>query len=59
MFLPCFADQDGDGDLTIFDFLAFQNNFDAGDLAADCDGNGRLELWDFLCFQNGFDGGCP
>jgi len=58
-FLPCFADQDADGALTIFDFLAFQNNFDAGDLAADCDGNGKLELWDFLCFQNGFDAGCP
>ncbi|MEQ8843507.1 MAG: GC-type dockerin domain-anchored protein [Phycisphaerales bacterium] len=59
VFLPCFADQDRDGSLTIFDFLAFQNNFDSGDLAADCDGNGVLELWDFLCFQNGFDAGCP
>jgi len=59
VFLPCFADQDGNGSLDIFDFLAFQNNFDAGDLAADCDGNGELELWDFLCFQNSFSAGCP
>ncbi|MFI4916917.1 MAG: immunoglobulin domain-containing protein [Phycisphaerales bacterium JB060] len=27
---PCIADFDGDGELTIFDFLAFQNAFDAG-----------------------------
>ena len=26
----CRADLDGDGSLTIFDFLAFQNEFDAG-----------------------------
>jgi hypothetical protein len=26
----CPADLDGDGELTIFDFLAFQNAFDAG-----------------------------
>ena len=55
---PCFADFDGDGDLTIFDFLAFQNAFDAGDAAADCDGDGSLTLFDFLCFQNEFDAGC-
>ncbi|MFI4881487.1 MAG: hypothetical protein ACIAQU_02755, partial [Phycisphaerales bacterium JB064] len=28
----CYADFDGDGSLTIFDFLGFQNAFDAGDL---------------------------
>ncbi|MFI4892165.1 MAG: PQQ-binding-like beta-propeller repeat protein [Phycisphaerales bacterium JB060] len=55
---PCYADFDGDGSLTIFDFLAFQNAFDAGDLAADCDGDGSLTLFDFLCFQNDFDAGC-
>ena len=55
----CYADLDGDGDLTIFDFLEFQNLFDAGDLAADCDEDGSLTLFDFLCFQNAFDAGCP
>ncbi|MFI4915294.1 MAG: GC-type dockerin domain-anchored protein [Phycisphaerales bacterium JB060] len=55
---PCYADFDGDGDLTIFDFLAFQNAFDSGDLAADCDEDGSLTLFDFLCFQNAFDAGC-
>lgn len=54
----CFADFDGDGELTIFDFLSFQNAFAAGDLAADCDGDGELTLFDFLCFQNEFAAGC-
>ncbi|MFI4916381.1 MAG: GC-type dockerin domain-anchored protein [Phycisphaerales bacterium JB060] len=55
---PCRADFDGDGELTIFDFLAFQNAFDAGDLAADFDGDGALTIFDFLAFQNEFDAGC-
>jgi hypothetical protein len=54
----CRADIDGDGSLTLFDFLAFQNLFDAGDLAADFDGDGQLTLFDFLTFQNEFDAGC-
>jgi len=28
--IECLADLDGHGDLTLFDFLAFQNAFDAG-----------------------------
>ncbi len=54
----CVADLDGDGELTIFDFLVFQNLFDAGDLRADFDGDGVLSLFDFLAFQNAFDAGC-
>ncbi|UYV13959.1 MAG: right-handed parallel beta-helix repeat-containing protein [Phycisphaera sp.] len=56
----CRADIDGDGELTIFDFLGFQNAFDAGDLTvADFDGDGVLTIFDFLAFQNEFDAGCP
>ncbi|MGD1916425.1 MAG: GC-type dockerin domain-anchored protein [Phycisphaerales bacterium] len=55
----CDADIDGDGRLTLFDFLEFQNLFDAGDPIADFDGDGRLTLFDFLAFQNAFDAGCP
>ena len=55
----CEADIDGDGELTLFDFLGFQNLFDAGDLRADFDGDGELTLFDFLAFQNAFDAGCP
>ena len=54
----CRADLDGDGQLTIFDFLAFQNLFDAGDPIADFDGDGQLTIFDFLAFQNEFDAGC-
>jgi hypothetical protein len=56
--VPCYADLDGDGVLTLFDFLAFQNAFDTGSTQADCDGDGDLTLFDFLCFQNAFDAGC-
>ena len=55
----CFADCDGDGTLTFFDFLCFQNLFAAGDPGADCDGDGSLTFFDFLCFQNAFSAGCP
>jgi 6-phosphogluconolactonase (cycloisomerase 2 family) len=54
----CRADLDGDGQLTIFDFLEFQNLFDAGNPAADFDGDGSLTIFDFLAFQNEFDAGC-
>ena len=56
---PCRADLDGDGMLTIFDFLEFQNLFAAGDPAADFDGDGVLTIFDFLAFQNEFAAGCP
>lgn len=55
---PCLADFDGDGLLTIFDFLAFQNAFDDGSPAADLDSDGALTLFDFLAFQNLFQSGC-
>ncbi len=55
---PCPADFDADGALTIFDFLAFQNAFDAGEARADLDGDGELTIFDFLAFQTAFDGGC-
>ena len=54
----CPADFDGDSQLTLFDFLAFQNAFDAGDPRADFDGDGELTLFDFLAFQSAFDAGC-
>ena len=55
---PCLPDLDGDGMLTVFDFLAFQNLFGTGDLAADLDGDGVLTVFDFLEFQNLFAMGC-
>jgi len=54
----CYPDCDGDGELTFFDFLCFQNLFAAMDPAADCDGDGAFTFFDFLCFQNAFAAGC-
>ncbi|MFG0285815.1 MAG: GC-type dockerin domain-anchored protein [Phycisphaerales bacterium JB039] len=54
----CEADLDADGTLTVFDFLAFQNAFAAGDLLADFDLDLELTIFDFLAFQNAFAGGC-
>jgi hypothetical protein len=54
----CYADCDGDGELSLFDFLCFTNNFNAQDPAADCDATGTFDLFDFLCFANAFNAGC-
>ncbi|NRA59065.1 MAG: hypothetical protein HRU13_13210 [Phycisphaerales bacterium] len=55
----CSIDLTGDCVADLFDFLEFQNLFDAGDDRVDFDGDGRLTLFDFLAFQNAFDAGCP
>ena len=54
----CKPDLDGDGSLTIFDFLEFQNAFAAMDPRADFDGDGAFTIFDFLEFQNAFAAGC-
>jgi|GEM_PF-3076590 len=54
----CPVDLDGDGELTVLDFLAFQNAFDAGDQLADVDDDGQLTIFDFLVFQSLFQAGC-
>jgi len=54
----CTVDLDGDGLATVFDFLAFQDAFGTGDLAADFDGDLQLTIFDFLAFQTLFDAGC-
>ncbi len=56
--LDCPQDLDGDGELTIFDFLIFQGLFAIGDPAADFDGDGEFTIFDFLGFSNAFDAGC-
>jgi hypothetical protein len=55
---PAYADCDKDGALSLFDFLCFTNEFNAGEDNADCDGSGDLSLFDFLCFVNAFNAGC-
>ncbi|MEQ8316280.1 MAG: S8 family serine peptidase [Phycisphaerales bacterium] len=55
----CRADFDGDGELTLFDFLALQSSFASGEARADFDGDGLLTIFDFLAFQSAFESGCP
>jgi hypothetical protein len=54
----CYPDLTEDGALDLFDFLAFVNEFNAGDPSADCDESGTPDLFDFLCFTNAFNAGC-
>lgn len=54
----CAVDLDGDGEATVFDFLAFFNLFDLADPLADFDGDGEFTLFDFLEFQTQFMAGC-
>ena len=56
---PCACDFDPDPACDIFDFLAFQNQFVAGDpCACDFDPDPACDIFDFLAFQNQFVGGC-
>ena len=54
----CPADVNGDGQLNVLDFVAFQLLWQAGDPAADCDANGEFNVLDFVCFQQLFQAGC-
>lgn len=54
----CPPDIDLNETLDTFDFLAFVNRFNAGDLRADLDGDGELTITDFIAFQAAFAAGC-
>jgi hypothetical protein len=54
----CYADANGDGQLTVADFGAFQTRFVAADPYADCNSDGALTVADFGCFQTSFVAGC-
>ena len=57
---PCACHFDPDPTCNIFDFLAFQNLFVAGDpCACDIDPDPACNIFDFLAFQNQFVMGCP
>lgn len=55
----CRADLDGDGALTLFDVLAFQNAYAAGAGMADFTSDGELSVADYLRFIDNFTAGCP
>jgi hypothetical protein len=54
----CPADFNGDGTLSVLDFVAFQLAWQAGDPSADCDASGTFDVVDFVCFQGLFQDGC-
>ncbi|MFI4916337.1 MAG: GC-type dockerin domain-anchored protein [Phycisphaerales bacterium JB060] len=54
----CLADLDGNAQLDVFDFIAFQNFFMDASPVADLDADGDLTIFDFLTFQNAFEAGC-
>ena len=54
----CEADFNGDGELSILDFVAFQQAFVAGGEDADFNGDGELSILDFVAFQQAFVAGC-
>jgi hypothetical protein len=55
----CRSDLDGDGALTLFDALAFQNAYETGAAAADFTSDGELTVADYLRFIDDFTAGCP
>ncbi|MEO1277440.1 MAG: GC-type dockerin domain-anchored protein [Planctomycetota bacterium] len=55
----CAVDLDRDGRITMFDFLAFANEFERASPAADFEWDGDYTLADYLAFVNAFDAGCP
>ena len=54
----CPADFNGDGELSVLDFVAFQIAFVGGDDSADFNGDGELSVLDFVSFQVAFVAGC-
>jgi hypothetical protein len=55
----CSADYNGDGSLNVFDFLAYQSGFAAGESRADFAAPyGVLNIFDFLAYQSAFGSGC-
>ena len=54
----CGADINGDGQLNVLDFVAFQALWEAQDPSADCDVSGTFDVLDFVCFQQQFVAGC-
>lgn len=55
----CYADCERDGDLDVFDYLCFLNEFVSASPYADCERDGDWDIFDYLCFQGSFAGGCP
>lgn len=62
MYVPaavaCVPDYDKDGELTINDFVAYQQGWQAGEVEADVNYDGAYDVLDFVAFQVLFQAGC-
>ena len=54
----CRADIEQDGDLDVFDFLAFQSEWSGQTYLGDFENDGDWDVFDFLAFQSAYAGGC-
>ena len=54
----CYPDCEKDGDLDVFDFLCFVNNYGHGYKYADCESDNDLDIFDYLCYLNQHGQGC-
>ena len=55
----CPADCNGDGELSVLDFVCFQGEWQNQTAAGDCNGDGQYSILDFVCYQGQFQQGCP
>ena len=56
--ISCQSDVNGDGELNVLDFVAFQLAWQAREPIADCDSDGDWTVLDVVCFQALFVDGC-
>lgn len=56
--LSCAPDLDGDGSLTLFDYLLFADYYALGDRRADWDLDSRITIADYRAFALAFAAGC-
>ncbi len=58
LYSSCYADCNGDCQVTVADLSCFQTAFGLGSPFADCNYDGSLTLDDFHCYQNKVGAGC-
>lgn len=54
----CAADFNGDGAVTVQDFLAYLSAYAAGEARADINGDGQVNVQDFLAYLSAYSAGC-
>jgi hypothetical protein len=55
---PCPADFNGDGSISVPDFLSFLGAYAAADPRADIDADGQVSVMDFMAYMAAYSAGC-